>query len=31
MTTGNTSVKTKCNKALNDLCKIQYSEILNEE
>ena len=26
-----TSVKTQCNKSLNDLCEIQYSEALNAE
>ena len=26
-----TSVKTQCNKSLNDLCEIQYSEVRNAE
>ncbi len=26
-----TSVKTQCNKLLNNLCEIQYSEALNAE
>jgi len=25
------SIKTQCNKSLNDLCEIQYSETLNDE
>jgi len=25
------SVKMQCNKSLNDLCEIQYSEALNAE
>jgi len=26
-----TSVKTQCNKSLNDLCEIQYRETVNVE
>jgi len=29
--TRSTSVKTQCNKSLNDLCEIQYKEAENAE